>query len=47
MVSCGEYASMLVTEEEDFDDIIAKLQDVQQQALSSTVNALLKKSNDK
>jgi len=47
MVSCGEYASMLVTEEEDFDDIIAKLQDVQQQALSSTVNALLKKSTDK
>jgi len=47
MVSCGEYASMLVTEEEDFDDIIFKLQDVQQQALSSTVNALLKKTCDK
>lgn len=44
LVSCGEFASLLVTEEEDFDDIISKLQDVQQEALSSTVNAILKKT---
>jgi hypothetical protein len=47
LVSVGEYASMLITEEEDFDDIISKLQDVQQEALSSTVNAVLKKATDR